>query len=180
MRFIAPALLFVTLSACSVSGEVNIGTPTVENATEDLIESDLADQIGLGDLNASCSKPVSDDVGSRFLCTAVTDGGGTIELQAVIEENGPFVETTNVVLGENLPEIAAILIAEVETQSGLDLADDALDCGTKSLIVNDANEILCQLEDPAGDRFDTTITFNGLDTEDSSFDFFVDTETPSG
>ena len=42
--------LFVTfvlvVSACSASGEFSVGTPTVENATEGLIEDTLADQIG--------------------------------------------------------------------------------------------------------------------------------------
>lgn len=69
---IVPVLV---MSACSVSGEINIGSESPENATEDVIEGELADQIGLGELTASCSKPSSEEVGSRFLCTADTEDG---------------------------------------------------------------------------------------------------------
>ncbi len=175
--------LFVTfvlvVSACSVSGEFNVGTPTIENATEDLIEDTLADQIGLGELNARCTKPASEDVGTRFLCTATTEDGRTIELQAEGDGDGAFVETTNVVLAEKISEIESVIIAQVEELSGLDLADDALDCGSKSLIVDADNQVVCPITDPTGDVFDTYITFKGLDTDDPTFDFFVDTEARS-
>lgn len=169
---IVPVLV---MSACSVSGEINIGSESPENATEDVIEGELADQIGLGELTASCSKPSSEEVGSRFLCTADTEDGRTVELQAVIEDDGPYVETTNVVLAENLAPIVAAVVGEIESQAGVDLADDALDCGSESLIVDSANQFVCQLTDPIGDVFDTTITFNGLDTDSPTFDFSVDT-----
>ncbi len=162
-------------SACSVSGEVSIGTPTIENATEDFIEDSLAEEIGLGELTANCSKPATEDTGTRFLCTAATEDGETIEFQALVEDDGSFVESTNVVLAKNFPEISATLIAEVEELSGVDLEDDALDCGTKSLVVDDENQIVCQLTDPIGEVFETTITFKGLDTDNATFDFFVDT-----
>lgn len=174
MKYLVLTLALVA-SACSVSGEVSIGTPTVENATEDFIEDSLAEQIGLGELTANCSKPTTEDVGTRFLCTAATEGGETIEFQAVVEADGSFVETTNVVLAGSLPEISATLIDEVEELSGLELSDDALDCGTKSLVVDDQNQIVCELTDPIGEVFETTITFKGLDTDNSTFDFFVDT-----
>ncbi len=174
MRLLLLALM-LGLAACSVSGEINIGSDSPENATEDLIEGDLAEQIGLGELTASCSKPLSSDVGATFLCTSATEDGRTIEWQAVIEETGPYVETTNVVLAENLAPIAATIIAQIEDQAGIDLADDALDCGSESLIVDSANQAVCQLTDPVGDVFDTTVTFNGLDTDNTTFDFFVDT-----
>jgi hypothetical protein len=169
----------LVVSACSVSGEISLGTPTIENATEDLIEDTLADQIGLGELDATCTKPASDDVGTRFLCTATTDDGRTIELQAEVDEDGSFVETTNVVLADKIPEITATIVTQVEELSGLDLDDDALDCGSKSLIVDADNQVVCQITDPVGDVFDTYITFNGLDTDDPSFDFFVETEANS-
>jgi hypothetical protein len=174
MRFLL-VIFAVMLSACSVSGEISIGSDSPEDATENLIEETLADQIGLGELKANCSKPSSGDVGSRFLCTADTEDGRTIELQAVIEEDGPYVETTNVVLDANLPPIVASVLAEIENLSGVDLADDALDCGNASLIVDDSNEAVCELTDPTGAVFDTTITFNGLDTDNPTFDFVVDT-----
>ena len=169
----------IVLSACSVSGEINVGAQTVENATEDLIEETLAGQIGLGELNATCTKPASEDVGTRFLCTATTQDGQTIELQALVEDDGAFVETTNVVLAAKIPEVEATIIAEIEDLSGLDLADDALDCGSDSLIVDAQNQVVCPITDPVGDVFDTYVTFKGLDTEDPTFDFFVDTEATS-
>ncbi len=178
MKKLLLLLAFVLVAAaCSVSGEINIGTPTVENATEDFIEETFTDQIGLGELTASCSKPANEDVGTKFLCTALTGSGETIEMQAVVEDDGSFVETTNLVLAETVPNIVATVIAQVEELADIDLADDALDCGTSSIVVNDANAIVCQITDPTGDVFDTTITFNGLDTDDPTFDFVVDTDS---
>lgn len=174
MRSLLAALALV-VAGCSVSGEISIGSESPENASEDLIEGALADQIGLGALSANCSKPSSGDVGARFLCTADTEDGRTIELRATIEEDGPFVETTNVVLAENLAPIVAAVLSEIESQAGVDLSDDAIDCGSISVIVDASNQLVCQLTDPIGDTFDTTITFNGLDTDNPTFDFFVDT-----
>ena len=167
--------LALLLSGCSVSGEISIGSESPEEATEDVIEGELAEQIGLGELTASCSKPTSEDVGSRFLCTATTEDGRTIELQAVIEDDGPYVETTNVVLDKNLGRIVAAVLTEIENLSGVDLADDALDCGSESLIVDASNQAVCEITDPTGEVFDTIITFNGLDTDSPIFDFVVDT-----
>jgi hypothetical protein len=172
--FIATA---VVLSACSVSGEVSFGGASPEEATEDVIEDELAGRIGLGDLTASCSKPSSEEVGSKFLCTADTEDGRTIEFQAVIEEEGPFVETTNVVLAENLPAIVSVIVADIEELAGVELDDDALDCGTDSLIVDGSNQHVCSVTDPVGDVFDTIITFHGLDTDNPTFDWEIDTES---
>lgn len=175
MRLLLLAMV-LGLAACSVSGEISIGSDSPENATEDVIEDALAEQIGLGELTASCSKPASEDVGSRFLCTAVTEDGRTVEMQAIIEDDGPFVETTNVVLAENVVPITRTILGQIEEQSGLELPDRALDCGTESLIVDESNQVVCLLTDPAGDTFDTIITFNGLNTNDPTFDWKVDTD----
>ena len=166
------AFAFV-VAACSASGEFSIGTPTIENATEGLIEDEIADQIGLGELDATCTKPGSDDVGTRFLCTATTMDGQVIEFQAEIDEEGAFAETTNLVVASKLVEVEAVVLAELEQLSGLDLADDALECGSTSVIVASQNQNMCTVTDPTGAVFDTTITFKGLDTDDPTFDFVV-------
>ena len=174
MKYLLFTVAFALIaSACSASGEFSIGTPTIENATEDLIEDEIADQIDLGELDANCTKPASEDVGTRFLCTATTTDGQTIEFQAEIDEEGAFAETTNLVVASKLTEVEAVILAEIEQLSGLDLADDALECGSKSVIVDAQNQIVCAVTDPLGDVFDTTITFKGLDTDNVTFDFEV-------
>ena len=177
MRLVTFVLALAMVAAgCSASGEFSIGTPTVENATEDLIEDEIATQIALGELDATCTKPASEDVGTRFLCTATTTDGRTIEFQAEIEEDGAFAETTNLVLASKLSEVEAVIVVELVRLSGLDLADDALDCGTVTVIVDSQNQITCEFTDPAGAVYDTTITFKGLDTDDATFDFVVASE----
>ncbi len=168
-------LVVVALVAagCSASGEFSVGTPSVEDQTEDLIEGDIANQIGLGDLNATCTKPASDDVGSRFLCTAATEDGRTVEFQAVIEEDGAYAETTNVIIADKVDDVEAVIVAELENASGTDLADDAVDCGDGSIIVDDQNEFVCAFTSPSGDVFDVTVTFSGLDTDNPTFGFQV-------
>jgi len=64
----------------------------------------------------------------------------------------------------------------VEELSGIDLPGDALDCGTETLVVDEAHEIVCQLTDLTGAIFETTVTFKELDTDSPSIDFAVDTE----
>jgi len=180
MRFTALALaLAIVAAACSASGEFSIGTATIENATEDLIENEISDQIGLGELDATCTKPASEEVGTRFLCTATTEGGQTIELQAEIDEDGAFAETTNLVVASKLEEVESVVLAEIEQLSGLDLSDDAMECGSKSVIVDPQNQIACTVTDPTGAVFDTIITFKGLDTDDPTFDFVVANEPRS-
>jgi len=108
-------VLSLVAAGCSASGEFSVGTPSVENRTEDLIEGDIANLIALGDLEATCTKPASEDVGTRFLCTAATEDGRTIELQAVIEEDGAFAETTNVIIAEKVEELESVVVSQVET-----------------------------------------------------------------
>ena len=52
---------------------------------------------------------------------AGTEDGRTIELQAVIEDDGPYVETTNVVLAENLEPIVAVIVDQIDAQAGVEL-----------------------------------------------------------
>jgi hypothetical protein len=168
------ALVFsIVVSACSASGEFSIGTPSIENATEDLIETEIATQIGLGDLDATCTTPASEEAGTRFLCTATTQDGRTIEFKADIDEDGAVAETTNLVVASKLREVESVILAEIEKLADIDLADDALDCGPDSVIVDSQNRIDCVVTDPTGATFDTTITFKGLDTNDPTFDFEV-------
>ncbi len=168
--------IVLVLSACSFSGEISIGARP-DDAAEGLIEEVLADQIGLGELVASCNEPASEEVGSRFLCSAETSDGRTIEMRAVIEEDdSAFVRTTNVVLAENLDEITATIEREVERMAGVELPPGALDCGTETLIVDSLDQVVCPLTDPVGDVFETIITFHGLDTDNTTFDFEVITD----
>jgi hypothetical protein len=94
-----------------------------------------------------------------------------------MEEDGPFVETTNVVLAENLAPIVATVLGEIESLAGVDLADDALDCGSETLVVDTSNQVVCDLTDTTGEVFETIITFNGLDTDSPTFDFQVITDS---
>jgi hypothetical protein len=170
---IATALV---LSACSVSGEISIGGQSTENLAEDFIEDELAEQIGLGDLTASCSEPSSEDVGTTFLCTADTEDGRTIEFNGLIEEDGPQVRTTNLVLAEHLPAITSTILGDLEEQTGLELPEGALDCGTETLVVDSSNQVVCSVTDPIGEVFDTVVTFHGLESDDPTFDWEVITE----
>ena len=42
-------------------------------------------------------------------------------------------------------------------------------------LVDSSNQAVCELTDPVGEVFEMTITFNGLDTDNPTFDFVVDT-----
>jgi hypothetical protein len=147
----------------------------VADTGEFLIESVLAGQLGLGDLVASCSKPSNEGVGARFACTADTEDGRTIGVKAVIELDGLVVLPTNVVRAADLPSIVATVLGQLEDQLGVDLPDDALDCGTETLVVDSANQVVCDLTGPTGEVVATIVTFRGLDTDSPTIDSAVDT-----
>ncbi len=82
------ATLFV-VTACSGDISFSIGGQSVDDAAVELIEGDLADQIGLGELTAACPEVPDAEVGTEFDCTATTADGAVIEIAGVDRSRGP-------------------------------------------------------------------------------------------
>jgi len=165
--------LAVFAAACNASAEVHIGSPPVEKSAETAIEDQLADQLGLGALTARCNAPATEDVGTKFRCTAETPDGRVVEFMAVITESGASVETTNVLRAEKIPAFEAAVVRSVAEATKVDLADDAVDCGEETLLADESGEVVCAITDPDGVVWDITIDISRLTAGGKGFDWQI-------
>lgn len=164
LRVLVGATLVV--SACSVSGEINIGgSGPVGKHVEDFIEGDFGAGFELGDLTASCTEPSSDDVGATFLCTATTTSGETVRLEATLSEDDTFeVETTNFVSGDSWGPVEETMVELLAETAQVDQSDISVDCGTDSIIfdIGTSAPHICAAADGSGSIFDLEIAFTSL------------------
>lgn len=154
-------LSLVALVGCSPSGS------DYKSAAEDLIEGDIEELAGLGDLSATCDDPSGDPkVGDTFNCTATTTGGATIKFVATVAEDDKVnVESTNLITPEALAAIEKTAVGALEQETGLTLGAENFSCGDASVVIDVATEYLvCALTDPAtGDVYDAQIDIPSLD-----------------
>ena len=149
---LVPLLGLVLLAACS-------GDPVASG--ESLIEDEIEAQIGLGELEAACEDPSSEEVGSTFGCTATTPAGDVIDFTVEFDsEDEIFVFPTNVVAAEELvlieEEAAQVLSPEV----GATIDPSDVDCGEVSIVLDDDGVMSCVITDSAnGDRYELEATF---------------------
>ena len=101
----------VLLAACSSPDETNF-----QDAATGVIEGDLRENLGVGELDATCEDPGSTDVGTTFTCTASTPEGEELTFNAEIREDDEvYVYTTN------YDRVARILIeGELASSLGMD------------------------------------------------------------
>lgn len=155
-----PAMVGACTARIVVTGVVVLGlatgcsfsigdTPT--NEAEEVIEGDLAEQIGLTDVEADCEVETSGDVGATFTCTSTSDIGD-IEYRATIEEDDTvFVEPTNVLSPDN--------IAAIEANT------PGVDCRDGAVVVGSDNTLTCAYTDPGdGLVYDVFIQFTDLES----------------
>lgn len=133
----AAALLFVACSDSAATGGVA------------LIETELADQIGLGELDAECAEPASKEEGERFDCTATTVDGRVIELLGTMTAKDKIdIVTTNLLTVSDLDGLRADAATTLNEVNGFGIAADDIDCGDETLVIEDA-EFTCELTDAA-------------------------------
>jgi len=162
---VAGVALMIVAAACSVSGEINIGSSPVENQVEDFVEGDFGDGFGLGDLDASCTKPSSTDVGTTFLCTATTTTGDVVRLEATLAEDDFFdVQTTNLILGESWGPIEGEMVRILSEDTADGAAAITVDCGKETMIfdIGVSEPHICAASDGSGSVFDLSIAFTSL------------------
>jgi hypothetical protein len=162
---VASVVLAIVAAACSVSGEINIGgSGPVENQVEDFIEGDFGDGFGLGELDASCTKPSSEDVGTTFLCTATTASGDIVRLETTLSEDDAFdVQTTNLILGGSWGPIEGEMVRILSENTTPDVVI-TVDCGTETVVfdIGVSEPHICAAGDGSGSIFDLSIAFTSL------------------
>ncbi len=167
----ASALLIAALavSGCSFSASVG-GSPT--SAAEELIEDDLAAQLGFGDVEAECGEPLNEDEGSTFLCTSESDQGLVRWEATIVDEDRVNVQSLNVLVDDDVLALEGAAAVEIEEVVGLPLGAENFDCGEPPVVLGDTDQLLCALTDPAnGDVYDTTVTITDAST--GAFEFEI-------
>lgn len=169
---------FALIAGCSFSfGGADYGGTAVK-----VIEGELADEIGLGKLEATCDEVPSDaGVDDTFDCTAETRDGDEIEFEATIEpEKRVGVNTTNLISEEGLTAIEGRAVEVLETEVGETLGEENFDCGEGPIVFNPKTDVLaCELTDPSnGDLYDAEVELSDL-SDDAAVSVSV-AEEPKG
>ena len=167
----AVAAATVVAAGCT-SASFSIGGQSPESAATDLIEGELADLIGLGELSADCADVDDAQIGTEFACSATTADGRVVEFVTVIDrEDHIDVTTTNVIRGDVIPDVEAAAIDLINANQGTSLTRQALDCPEDSIVWTPATELACVLTDGDGTVFDAVITFPDVESGDFSIDW---------
>jgi hypothetical protein len=156
-RLGAIAVLGLTvLAACSDSAATG---------GEGLIEGDLAEEIGLGDLDAECAEPAEKVEGETFECTATTDDGQTLTFQGTMTaEDEIHVVTTNLLLPDEVDTIRDEGARVLSDETGVDIAVDDIDCGDEAVLIDDVGDFTCAITDTStGDVYDLTVSTGGIE-----------------
>lgn len=170
--------LGVLLAACAVlagcSASFSIGGQSVEDAAVELISGELADELGLGELSATCPPVEDPEVGTEFTCTATTSDGRTIEFDGVVDrEDHIDVQTTNIILPDKLE--ANFYDALSAQNPDVELAVEGFDCGEETIVLEaddpSSRQVTCEVT-PTGQPTQTaTLTVNDLATSDIDYVF---------
>lgn len=173
---IGGCLLLAT--SCSVDVSVSLGGADAATAAVQLIEEDIADQAGIGPLDAICQEIESPEPGDTFTCTATTEDGETIRFVAIMEEGDVVdVESVNLVTADGLDLIESLAVEVLEENVGQTLGIENFECGDKGLVIEPGSTIACLLTDPiSGTLYDADVTVEVLDP----IEIFVEVGEASG
>jgi hypothetical protein len=158
-RLLLLGLAASLVAACTASEK------NYHDAALKVIEDDLAGQLRMGKLDASCEDPSSNGVGTTFSCTARNADGQTVRFKAEIESGKKvLVNTTNVLTRENLDRIEQEAARILTEQVGQELPASAIDCGSRPIVAESGQPFVCALTDPqTGAVFDTQITLDDVE-----------------
>lgn len=134
----------------------------------EVIEGELAGQIGLGPLDATCAQPDDPVEGEEFTCNATTDDGRTIEFVAEFESDDTiFVYPTNVVTGELMSSVEAEAAELLGPEVGATIDPSDVDCADVNTILDPDGTFMCTLTDTStGDVYDLRVTFGDFDRDE--------------
>jgi len=133
---------------------------------EVLIETELADQLGLGELSASCDQPADSEIGTEFRCTAATTDDQVVEFLGVYTgEEEIYVAPTNVLTQDEMVIVREQTAAVLSPEVGVDIDPTWIECPSDDPLFLggpvDEGIVECIISDPAtGERYDLTVTLS--------------------
>lgn len=149
------------LAGCSTND------PT-ESALE-LIEGDLATQIGLGPLVGDCDEPAETATGDEFSCTGTTEDGTVIKFTAVFESDREiYIYPINVVVDDELFETEAA--ETLGPEFGIEIDPTQIECPEGITVLDENDQMQCTITDAeTGAVFPLTVSF-GVYIRDEGFE----------
>lgn len=147
---------------------------------EAVIERQIAEQVGLGELEASCDQPDEATVGESFACSATTQSGETMKLTATFEEEDRIlVVPTNVVMGEEMELVEAEAADVLGPEVGATIDPSAVECPDTSVVLDDEGRFTCTITDvDSGTTFELTATFGDFVRDGGFRDRFYEVGDP--
>lgn len=133
---------------------------------ETLIETELAEQLGIGDLTASCDQPADSEIGTEFRCTATTEDDRVVEFLGVFtSEDEIFVSPTNVLTQNEMVTLREQAAAVLSPEVGVDIDPAWIECPADDPLFLgggvDEGIVECIINDPqTGSRYDLTVTLS--------------------
>ncbi len=134
-------------------------------AGEELIEGDLADRIGLGPLEATCTGEDL-EAGDTFDCSAVGGSLPPILFTGTIDGDADEVmlATLNLLLVEQVNEVEAVATRLLETQTGQTIGVENFDCGDSTVIITVGEQLDCRVTVPPDNTvYEAPVTIDDLD-----------------
>jgi len=163
------ALVAMALLASGCSGSISFGTSPDDrylDAGTELIEGELAEQIGLGPLDATCTG--SDlEAGDTFQCSAVAGGLEPIRFVGTVDadEEGVNLSSTNLLLADQLEQVEAFSASLIAEQTSVAIGPEHFECGNASVIIENGGVLACLLTDPTdGTVYEAPVTVEDLAT----------------
>ena len=166
---IAAALLVFVLAGCTSAPEEE-GPPTIRQSAEGLIETDVAEVAGLGELSPVCADVINAVVGTTFDCTATTEDNRVVSVSARIDELGRIsLATNNMITAAALPSFERAAVDALNATVGSDLMPEAVDCGSSSVVLGPEQVMTCALLDPLTESiFDVSLTISDIEARQFS------------
>ena len=163
----------IGLTACAllitVSCSLNSGSPgadellSVRETSERIIQGDIADLIGQGDLSPVCPEVQNPLPGTVFQCSANASENRIVYVNGLIENDGRVsLATSNVLIPNDLPVFEQAAVSWLDNRIEGVVPSTAVDCGTSSIILNANKVIRCRYEPTPGDARDIKIRINDL------------------
>jgi hypothetical protein len=132
---------------------------------EVVIEEQLADEIGLGELDATCNEPEGLQEGETFTCTATTTDGETLEFLGTMTSDDEFeIVTTNLLVASDIETIRVEGARVLSDEVGVTIVPEDIQCADGSVVLDDAGDFTCTITDSeTGDVYDLTVSTGGLE-----------------
>lgn len=150
------AAAIVVLAACGSSAALS---------GQSVIEGELAERIGLGELDASCNEPDGLEKDETFTCTATTDDGETIEFLGTMTSEDTFdIVTTNLLIASDVVAIREEAARALAAETGVAIVPEDIECPDEVVILDDTGDFACEITETAtGDVYELTVSTGGLE-----------------